>query len=332
MRILIVSNRPVADQAKEKTLIKWLKQAGSGIIVNVANYAELDWSSCVHEWPHKYDGVVLGGFSKTRDAKAAAEQSAALVSVRIPLLGICGGFQDICRAYAKASGQYDGCVMTRISEQRVNKHDKLDIPTLNIGGRMKYIRKWGVIPTAIASVLEVLSLDDAGKSVAAVRHRELPMLGFQGHPEYSPNPVSAQCRTAFFEMIYKHRATQTYAVEPRVGIHQTSCDSQAVLKISMQQAHETKEVVSNREVAVRGIWQLTGSQVANVRNAPQRRGRKTVVMTQLTHGSLIEVLAFLDKDWVSIRAPAGLEGLYTRLRQGSGPRVWSQLEEPVPML
>lgn len=276
MRILIVSNRPVADQAKEKTLIKWLKQAGSGIIVSVVNYAELDWSSCVHEWPYKYDGVVLGGFSKTRDAKAAAEQRAALVSVRVPLLGICGGFQDICRAYAKAVGQYDGHVMKRISEQRVNKHEQLDIPTLNIRGRMKYIRKWGVIPSAIPGVLDVLSLDDAGKSVAAVRHKELPMLGFQGHPEHSPNPVSTQCRTAFFDMIAKYRGAQPHPLEPRVGIHQTSFDSQAALKTPMHQARETKGVVSNGEAAMRGVWQLTGSQVANVRNVPQRRGRKSV--------------------------------------------------------
>jgi len=299
MRILIVSNRPAADRAKENTLIAWLKAAGSEIVVNVVNYAEVDWSSCTHEWLHKYDGVVLGGFSKTRDAKAAAEQIAALASVRVPVLGICGGFQDICRAQAKAAGHL-GNVMKRISEQPVNNHELLDIPTLNIRGRMKYIRRWGVIPSAVPSVLEVLGLDAAGESVAAVRHTELPMLAFQGHPEYSPNPVSTQCLIAFFEMIAKYKEAQ---------------------------AHETTWMVSNGELSMRERWRLTGSQVANVRDAPQGMGRKSAVVTQLTEGALIEVLAHLGNDWVSIRAPAELAGLCTRLRHGSGKRVWSRVEE-----
>lgn len=331
MRILIVSNRPAVDQAQENTLIAWLKTAGNEIVVNVVNYAELDWSCCTHEWPHKYDGVVLGGFSKTRDAKAAAEQIAALVTVRVPLLGSCGGFQDICKAFAKAAG-HSGHVMKRISEHPVNNHELLDIPTLNIRGQMKYIRRWGVIPSAIPSVLEVLSLDAAGESVAAVRHTELPMLGFQGHPEYSPNPVSVQCLIAFFEMIAKYKEAQTHPLEPQVGIHHRSCDSQAVLKNPMHQAHETKGVVSNGELGMRELWRLTGSQVANVRNAPQGRGQESAVVAQLTEGTLIEVLAHLGNDWVSIRSPADLYGSCTRLRHGSGERVWSQVEEPAPML
>jgi len=334
MLILIVSNRPAADRGQEKTLVGWLKTAGNDIIVDVLNYAELDWSSCAQEWPHKYDGVVLGGFSKARDAKAAEAQSAALVGATVPLLGVCGGMQDICKGHAKATG-YSGPIMTRISEQPVNKLENLDIPTLSIQGRIKYIRRWGVLPSAVPDHLEILSLDAAGQSVAAVRHRTMPVLGFQGHPEYSPDPVSTHCLISFFQIIQEYqekREIQIHHFEQGSQIPETVSASQNVASNTTQHASDTDTAITNDNVDAREVWILTGAADANVRDVPEGRGRRSAVVANLKKGSSIDVLHHLGNDWVSIAAPAELKGLCTRLRHGSGNRVWSQSELPPVML
>jgi anthranilate/para-aminobenzoate synthase component II len=293
-----------------------LKSGCGGITVDVANYAEIDWSCCTREWPLKYDGVVLGGFSITRDQDAAKNQCAALVGVTVPLLGICGGLQDICKGHAQAAGNC-GTIMKRISEQPVNKYEHLEIPTLNIQGRMKYIRRWGVIPSALPSTLEILSLDAAGESVAAVRHKELPILGFQGHPEYSPDPVSTQCLITFFAMISQFKE----------AVHKTACD-QLLSENATLHDTEAKQMISNQQADLPELLQLTGTDVANVRNVPQGKGQDSIVLTTLPRGSHIQVLKHLANDWVLIGAPAQLEGLCTRLRHGSGKRVWTRLEAP----
>jgi anthranilate/para-aminobenzoate synthase component II len=385
MRVLIISNRPATDRAKENTLIAWLKTAGKDIIVDVANYAELDWPYCTKEWPHKYDGVVLGGFSTTRDKEAAEKECAALIRVEVPILGICGGMQDICKGYAQAAG-HGMPVMKQVSEQRVNKHEHLEIPALNIHGPMKYIRRWGVIPSAVPSTLEILSLDAAGESVAAVRHRKLPILGFQGHPEYSPDPVSTQCLIKFFEIIVQHgnapvcktaccnqllhenveaskkrtilsegvRCPLTEAQTPNGTcgqLHESSTEATKKRRVADESvgsssSHTEKmdpvptrpkldsspaavlpgtASMSGQGASLNEFWQLTGTSRANVRNVPQGQGKDSIVVTTLPIGSRIEVLQRLGNDWVSIGAPAHLKGLCTRLRHGSGERVWSML-------
>lgn len=74
---------------------------------------------------------------------------------------------------------------------------------------------------------------------------------------------------------------------------------------------------------VRGSWQLAGTGGANVRDSPSGK-----VKTQLKRGDWIEVVAHLKNDWVRIGAPAEVKGLFTRLRHGSGERVWERVQLP----
>merc|ERR1712048_917418 len=212
----------------------------------------------------------------------------------------------------------------------------------HVGGRMRYIRRWGVIPSVVPKELEILSLDAAGESVAAVRHTALPILGFQGHPEYSPEDISTQCLIAFFQLIDDYKNVQlSTSDEPSKLVRQRDgriCGfgpaqetANDFTKLGLVQQHNAAQENVTKQGGKKttdlcGYWQLNGAACANVRDLPQGRGRRSNVISKMNRGSWIHVVKDLGNDWVSIGAPAEVKGLCTRLRHGSSDRVWSQID------
>lgn len=204
--ILIVDNR--ATKGPQKPLTKWLKSAaafGRNFSVKVVHYADLNWSSCTADWPSKYKGVVLSGHGGGRDKAIANAQRVALGrGPNLPLLGICGGCQLICHAFSQAAG----CKVSRLKQvnqnrKRQEEHMELYLfSDMKICGMVTYHRMYGVLPESISErTLQVLCLDAAEETIAAVKHRTKPILGLQGHPEHSTEPVASQCLRTFMRMI-----------------------------------------------------------------------------------------------------------------------------------
>lgn len=115
------------------------------------------------------------------------EESGSLITVlqqsagRVPVLGICLGHQAIAEVY--------GARLINLGEVRHGRQVEvqwLAAGPLNDGlasrTKVGLYHSWAVEADSLPDTLEVLAKDDDGQ-IMAIRHKELPLMGVQFHPE-----------------------------------------------------------------------------------------------------------------------------------------------------
>lgn len=135
-------------------------------------------------------GILLSGGNDLQDeadavgADSAPERDAserALITCATkwgwPILGICRGMQMLNVHHGGSIVPIEGHVRTRHSVAPVNDGGRC----MQSDSVVNSFHNWGITPATIASTCVALYM--AGDSVEALRHRELPHLGFMWHPE-----------------------------------------------------------------------------------------------------------------------------------------------------
>ena len=113
---------------------------------------------------------------------------------RVPTLGVCLGHQAIVEAFGGEVGQAQRLLHGKASSV---SHDGTGIfeglPDPLVGGRYH-----SLAATSVPDELEVCARSDDGE-VMAVRHRELPVVGIQFHPESVLTPDGPALGRNFLE-------------------------------------------------------------------------------------------------------------------------------------
>jgi anthranilate synthase/aminodeoxychorismate synthase-like glutamine amidotransferase len=133
--------------------------------------------------------VVSPGPGRPADAGATLAIIRRLAP-RTPTLGVCLGHQAIVEAFGGEVGQARELVHGKACLVRHDAHGLFE----GLPAALEVGRYHSLAATRIPDVLEVTARADDGE-VMAVRHRELPVLGVQFHPEsvLTPNgPEIAQ--------------------------------------------------------------------------------------------------------------------------------------------
>eukprot|EP00041_Stephanoeca_diplocostata_P038636 m.1536129 g.1536129 ORF g.1536129 m.1536129 type:complete len:273 (+) comp25244_c1_seq5:74-892(+) len=203
--ILVISH--AKDAAKpEHRLVKWLSsRQDRAVDVTVRHYTTVDWAHETSTWPGRYSAIVLGGTSGTDKSIRQVEMN-TLIHARhlenMPMLCICGGMQMVCAAVAKSAG-HKGKTHVQLRAARDIVHEQLTVPELGLNGDIRYQRMYGIRPDVLppTCALRVLCLDAAKASVGVVQHHTRPIVGLQGHPELSPEPVAGQVLAMLFAMM-----------------------------------------------------------------------------------------------------------------------------------
>jgi anthranilate synthase component II len=137
--------------------------------------------------------VVSPGPGRPADAGATVEIVRRL-GPRVPTLGVCLGHQAIVEAFGGEVGQAKRLLHGKASPV---SHDGRGIfaglPDPLEGGRYH-----SLAATAVPESLEVCATDEDGE-VMAVRHRELPVVGIQFHPESVLTPDGPALGRNFLE-------------------------------------------------------------------------------------------------------------------------------------
>ena len=110
----------------------------------------------------------------------------AQLQKNIPVLGICFGHQLLCHAFGSELGFYrpDEFKLSGVRDVTITK----DVMGLKAGEKLTLTVAHRQIVTKLAPCLEEVGRDDQlALSFDLVRHRELPFLGVQPHPEAIPN-------------------------------------------------------------------------------------------------------------------------------------------------
>jgi anthranilate synthase component 2 len=137
--------------------------------------------------------VISPGPGRPRDAGATLEIVKRL-GPRVPTLGVCLGHQAIVEAFGGEVGQAQRLVHGKSSQV---SHDGRGLfsglPDPLEGGRYH-----SLAATRVPDELEVCATTEDGE-VMAVRHRELPVVGIQFHPESVLTPDGAVLARNFLE-------------------------------------------------------------------------------------------------------------------------------------
>jgi len=133
--------------------------------------------------------IVLGSashvFQNLSWHRPLAEFLMAKLQKKIPVLGICFGHQLLCHAYGAELGFYrpDEFKLTGVRTVEVTK----SAMGLQAGDKYLLSVSHRQVVTKLSPVLEELGRDnELSLSFDLVRHRELPFLGVQPHPEAIP--------------------------------------------------------------------------------------------------------------------------------------------------
>jgi anthranilate synthase component 2 len=137
--------------------------------------------------------VISPGPGRPTDAGATLEIVKRL-GPRVPTLGVCLGHQAIVAAFGGEVGQAQRLVhgkSSQISHDRRGLFEGLPDPLE--GGRYH-----SLAATRVPDELEVCATTEDGE-VMAVRHRELPVVGIQFHPESVLTPDGPALARNFLE-------------------------------------------------------------------------------------------------------------------------------------
>jgi anthranilate synthase/aminodeoxychorismate synthase-like glutamine amidotransferase len=136
--------------------------------------------------------VISPGPGRPADAGISEELVRRCAETRTPLLGVCLGHQAIVEAFGGEVGQAKDLLHGKASPVR---HDGEGIfrglPDPFDAGRYH-----SLAATRIPDELEPTAYSDDGE-VMAVRHRELPVIGVQFHPESVLTPLGPELAKNF---------------------------------------------------------------------------------------------------------------------------------------
>mmetsp|Transcript_40240 Transcript_40240/g.74833 ORF Transcript_40240/g.74833 Transcript_40240/m.74833 type:complete len:168 (+) Transcript_40240:1-504(+) len=94
--------------------------------------------------------------------------------------------------------------LRRVNDKRGYLVEEVHAPAIGLGNApIAYHRMFGASKDCCAKCCEILSMDKANKSITVIRHKEKPVIGFQGHSEMkrTPKSTSRATRDIFFSMI-----------------------------------------------------------------------------------------------------------------------------------
>jgi anthranilate synthase/aminodeoxychorismate synthase-like glutamine amidotransferase len=137
--------------------------------------------------------VISPGPGRPEDAGASVEIVRRL-GPRLPTLGVCLGHQAIVEAFGGEVGQARRLLHGKASSV---SHDGTGIST-GLPDPLEGGRYHSLAATSVPDELEVCARSDDGE-VMAVRHRELPVVGIQFHPESVLTPDGPALGRNFLE-------------------------------------------------------------------------------------------------------------------------------------
>ena len=137
--------------------------------------------------------VISPGPGRPEDAGVSTEIVRRL-SGRVPTLGVCLGHQAIVQVFGGEVGQARDLVHGKATVVTHDGRGLFDgLPEDFLAGRYH-----SLAATSIPEPLEVCATAADGE-VMAVRHRELPVVGVQFHPESVLTPVGRELAANFLE-------------------------------------------------------------------------------------------------------------------------------------
>jgi anthranilate synthase/aminodeoxychorismate synthase-like glutamine amidotransferase len=137
--------------------------------------------------------VVSPGPGRPGDSGASLAIVARL-GPRVPTLGVCLGHQAIVEAFGGSVGQAKRLMHGKSS---LVEHDGRGIFS-GLPNPLEAGRYHSLAATSVPECLEVSARTDDGE-VMAVRHRELPVVGIQFHPESVLTPLGPELGRNFLE-------------------------------------------------------------------------------------------------------------------------------------
>jgi carbamoyl-phosphate synthase small subunit len=155
---------------------------------------------------HDFDGIVLSnGPGDPSAATLAIKNTQALIASKRPLLGICFGCQLISLAFGGTT------------KKMPFGHHGINHPVANLKTKQVFItsqnHNFVIDETALPDHLEVTHRSLFDGSIQGIKAKNLPIFGFQGHPEGSPGPLDIQ---AIFEQFFKQ--IQTLKTHPQEAV------------------------------------------------------------------------------------------------------------------
>jgi anthranilate synthase/aminodeoxychorismate synthase-like glutamine amidotransferase len=137
--------------------------------------------------------IISPGPGRPEDAGASVEIVRRLAP-RVPTLGVCLGHQAIVQAYGGEIGQAHRLLHGKASAVTHDGRGVFEgLPDPLAGGRYH-----SLAATTVPDELEICATAEDGE-VMAVRHRELPVVGIQFHPESVLTPDGPTLGRNFLE-------------------------------------------------------------------------------------------------------------------------------------
>jgi anthranilate synthase component 2 len=137
--------------------------------------------------------VVSPGPGRPSDSGASPEIVARL-GRRVPTLGVCLGHQAIVESFGGSVGQ---AKLLMHGKPSLVEHDGRGIFT-GLPSPLEAGRYHSLAATSVPDCLEVCARTE-DREVMAVRHRELPVVGVQFHPESVLTPLGPELGRNFLE-------------------------------------------------------------------------------------------------------------------------------------
>ena len=148
------------------------------LLLNFGKVTRIDYKDIPQTATDNFNLIVLSGSSKvyanSSDSNLLTELN-LIKNTNIPILGICFGFEVICRAF--------NCELTEFTEEqddfRLVNIDRTFFTDAPETIAVKEHHKWGV--KTVNDQLQVLGR--SSNSIEIVKHIEKRIIGFQFHPE-----------------------------------------------------------------------------------------------------------------------------------------------------
>jgi carbamoyl-phosphate synthase small subunit len=190
-----VSRLVVVDYGIKRNILRNLANYGCELIV-VPQSASAE--SILEYQP---DGIVLSnGPGDPKEVRGAIETVRSLLTAGIPILGICLGHQILGLALG-------GNTRKMLFGHRGGNHPVKDFTTGKIyitSQNHGYMLEEGSLDS---KVIEITALNGNDGTLEGFRHRELPIVSIQYHPEGNPGPDDSRyLYNEFFDLIKKRTA------------------------------------------------------------------------------------------------------------------------------
>ena len=175
-RIDQIPNRNETRDSLDQELLIWLIEAGY-LPVQISNVLMVDDKSLSDSFIQLINpsGIVLSGGNDLGEFPERDKTELFLINYavknKIPLLGICRGFQMLAK--------WDGGNLIRIDNHVSEKHSLISEEN-DWPDRIKCYHKWGLVKET--SNFTNLAYTEDG-SIEAIKHNELKIEGWMWHPE-----------------------------------------------------------------------------------------------------------------------------------------------------